>query len=190
MTVPGRQTAMLRRFVLVSGLVLGLVLGLGLVAPGLARADVLKVGDRLAELDVAVDARGKGFKLKAYRGKWVLVTVGAEWCKPCAKELPTWDKLARELKGKITFVAIGIDDDIVDAKRFHKKLKLTHMTLAYLPADRSGVVASYGSDTMPTTFVADDKGVVRYVKKGFAEGDPSGEYKKLKAQLAKLLPPK
>ncbi len=158
-----------------------------LLVSGVAQADVLKVGDRLAELDVAVDARGKGVKLKAYRQKWILVTVGAEWCKPCAKELPTWDKLAGELKGKITFIAIGIDDEIEDAKRFHKKLKLKNMTLVYLPAAKSGVVASYGSDTMPTTFIADKSGVVRVVKKGFEEGDQGGELKKMRAQLEKLV---
>lgn len=179
MTGRRRRTAMLRT------LSLAAVAVLGLAAP--AAADVLKVGDRLAELDVATDARGKPFRLKAYRGKWVLVTVGAEWCKPCAKELPTWDKLAGELKGKVTFIAIGIDDEIAASKRFHKRLGLKNMTLVYLPADASGVVASYGSDTMPTSFVADGKGVVRVVKKGFESGDASGEYKKLKAQLAKLI---
>jgi thiol-disulfide isomerase/thioredoxin len=153
---------------------------------GVAHADVLNVGDRLAELDVATDAAGKAFKLKAYRGKWVVVTVGAEWCKPCAKELPTWDKLAGELKGKVTFIAVGIDDDVADSKRFHKKLKLKNMTLVYLPSAKSGVVASYGSDTMPTTFIADKSGVVRVVKKGFEEGDTGGELKKMRAQLEKL----
>lgn len=151
-----------------------------------AFGEVLKVGDRLAELDGAVDARGKAFRLKAYKGQWVLVTVGAEWCKPCAKELPTWDKLAGELKGKVTFIAVGIDDEIEASKRFHKKLKLKNMTLAYLPSDK-GVVARYGADTMPTTFVADKHGVVRFVKKGFADGDADGEYRKMKAELAKLV---
>src|SRR5512144_3374495 len=83
-----------------------------LAAAGTARAEVLKVGDRLAELDVATDASGKPVKLKAWKGKWVVVTVGADWCKPCAKELPTWDKLAGELKGKFVFVAVDIDDEI------------------------------------------------------------------------------
>jgi thiol-disulfide isomerase/thioredoxin len=126
-----------------------LALAAALAAP--ASADVLKVGDRLAELDVAKsDSTDKGFKLKSYKGKFLVVTVGAEWCKPCAKELPTWDKLAGELAGKVTFIAIGIDDDPAAAKRFHKKLKLKNMTLVYMPAEKSGVVASYGSDTMPT----------------------------------------
>lgn len=165
---------------------LGLTLGLaGLAAP--AHADTLKVGDRLAELDVAVDALGKPVKLKAYKGKWVLVTVGASWCKPCAKELPTWDKLAGELKGKITFIAVDIDNEVASGKKFHDKLKIKNLTRVYLPDEKSSVGGNYGSDTMPTTFVADPQGVVQYVRKGFEEGDAAGELKKMRDQLQKLV---
>jgi len=150
-----------------------------------AHADALKVGDRLAELDVAVDGNGKSFKLKSLKG-WVLVTVGADWCKPCAKELPAWDKLAPEFKDKVKFVAINIADDINDGKKFNKKLKLQNLTLVYMPADKSAVAAKYGSDNMPTTFVADDKGVIRYVRAGFEKGDVAGETKKMREQLTKL----
>jgi thiol-disulfide isomerase/thioredoxin len=166
-----------------------LVVAVFLVAAGLgqvAHADALKVGDRLAELDVAVDAGGKSFKLKSLKGGWLLVTVGADWCKPCAKELPAWDKLAPEFKDKVKFVAINIADNIDDGKKFNKKLKLSHLTLIYMPADKSAVVAKYGSDNMPTTFIADPQGVIRYVRAGFEKGDVSGETKKMREQLTKL----
>jgi thiol-disulfide isomerase/thioredoxin len=168
-------------------------LGAALVAVGgaarSAHADVLKVGDRLAELDVATDANGKPVKLKTWKGKWVVVTVGADWCKPCAKELPTWDKLAGEpdLKRKVVFVAIDIDDEIEVGKKFHDKLKLKNMQRVYMPSDKSGVAGNYGSDHMPSTFVADDKGVVRLVREGFEIGDADGEYKKFKDSLDKLV---
>ena len=152
-----------------------------------AGADVLKVGDRLAELDTATDGNGKPVKLKAFKGKWVVVTVGADWCKPCAKELPTWDRLAGELKDKIVYVAIDIDDEIEVGKKFHDRLKLRHMVRAYLPPDRSSVAGSYGSDHMPSTFVADPQGIVRLVREGFEAGDVDGEYKKFKDQLARLV---
>lgn len=152
-----------------------------------ASAEALKVGDRLAELDIAVDGNGKPFKLRSLKGRWVLVTVGAEWCKPCAKELPAWDRLQPEFKKKITFVAINIDDEIADGKRFNKKLKLKHLTLVYMPADKSAVVGKYGSDNMPTTYVADPRGVIRFVKAGFEKGDAAGEIKKLRTKLAKLV---
>ena len=165
-----------------------IALGAALVATTpLAHADVLKVGDRLAELDVATDASGKPIKLKSFKGKWVVVTVGADWCKPCAKELPTWDKLAGELKAKVAFVAIDIDDEIDVGKKFHDKLKLRNMVRAYMPSEKSGVAGNYGSDHMPSTFVADDKGVVRMVREGFEAGDADGEYRKLKDALGKLV---
>ncbi|HTL35857.1 MAG TPA: TlpA disulfide reductase family protein [Kofleriaceae bacterium] len=163
-----------------------LVVAVCLLFAQVAHADALKVGDRLAELDTAVDAAGKSFKLKSLKGGWVLVTVGADWCKPCAKELPAWDKLAPEFKDKVKFVAINIADNIDDGKKFNKKLKLTHLTLVYMPADKSAVVAKYGSDNMPTTFIADPQGVIRYVRAGFEKGDVSGETKKMREQLTKL----
>lgn len=165
----------------------GLLLAIALAAPASARADVLKVGDRLAELDVATDGNGKPVKLKSFKGKWVVVTVGADWCKPCAKELPTWDKLAGELKGKVVFVAVDIDDEIDVGKKFHDKLKLRNMVRAYMPSEKSGVAGNYGSDHMPSTFVADGQGVVRLVREGFEAGDTDGEYKKFKDALAKLV---
>ena len=179
----------MRRFVMrasLGSLVLG-TLVLTAVGASVAHADVLRVGDRLAELDVATDASGKPLKLKAFRGKWVVVTVGADWCKPCAKELPTWDKLAGELKDKVVFVAVDIDDEIDVGKKFHDKLKLKHMVRAYLPSEKSGVAGNYGSDHMPSTFVADPKGVVRLVREGFEAGDAGGEYKKFKDALDKLV---
>jgi peroxiredoxin len=150
-------------------------------------ADPLKVGDRAAELDVAVDAGGKSFKLKSLKGKWILVTAGAGWCKPCKKELPAWDKVAGELKDKITFVSLTLDNDIDDGKTFQKKLGLKNMVVVYLPEEKSGVASRYGASTMPSSFVIDPAGVVRHVHSGFDERNASGEQKKLKAALEKLM---
>ena len=179
MMAPTRHTTM-RSLVLTS--VLATLL---FAAP--ASADILKVGDKLAELDVAKDAGGKSFKLKALKDKWVVITIGASWCKPCKKELPQWEKMAGMLKDKgVVFVAINADNDTADGKKFNEQLKLRNMTLVYLPADKSAVVERYGADTMPTTFVADGKGVVRFVKNGFNERDPDGEYKKFRTKLSEL----
>src|SRR5262249_52865122 len=148
-----------------------LIVAGALAAAAPAHADVLKVGERLAELDVAKDASGKTYKLKSLSGKWVLVTVGADWCKPCAKELPTWDKLAGQLAGKVTFIAIDIDNDVATGKKFHDKLKIKNMTRVYMPADKSAIAERYGADHMPTTFIANPDGIIKVVKDGFETGD-------------------
>jgi thiol-disulfide isomerase/thioredoxin len=161
------------------------LIAVGLLLAGPAFADELKVGDRLAELDTAVDAAGKPFKLKPIKG-WRVITFGASWCKPCAKELPAWDKIAPEWKNKVTFIAVDLDSDIQTGKDFHKKLKLKNMMLVYLSPD-SAIAAKYGSDHMPTTVLADPQGVIRYIRGGFEKGDVDGEVKKMKETLAKLV---
>ena len=141
----------------------------------------------LAELDIAVDAGGKSFKLKSLKGSGCSSRSAPSWCKPCAKELPAWDKLAPEFKGKVTFVAINIDDDIDDGKKFNKKLKLKNLTLVYMPADKWRSSRSTARTTMPTTFVADPQGVFATCTAGFEKGDASGETKKMREQLDKLV---
>jgi thiol-disulfide isomerase/thioredoxin len=152
---------------------------------GTAAADELKVGDRLAELDGSVDAGGHAYHVKSVKG-WKMITFGASWCGPCAKELPAWDKLAPDYSGKVTFVAVDLDSDKSNGKSFHKKLKLAHMSLVYLSPD-SAVAAKYGSDHMPTTVLADPDGVIRYIRGGFEKGDVDGEVKMMREQIEKLV---
>lgn len=175
MTRRRRLTGMLRA--------LAILFVMAVAAP--AHAD-LKVGDRVKELDIAVDVNDKPLKLKAIGG-WRFVSANAAWCEPCKKELPQWDKLQAALGSKITFVALSLDNDVKDGKAFHRRLKLKHMKLAYMPEEKSAVAGSYGAGTMPASFVIDPTGVVKYVHKGFDPRNASGEYKKMKERLEKLL---
>jgi thiol-disulfide isomerase/thioredoxin len=151
-----------------------------------AHADELKVGDRVSELDTAVDAKGKSFKIKAFKGKWLMLTFGASWCKPCAKELPAWDGIVPDWKAKVEFIAVDLDESTDEGKQFHDGLKLKNMTRAYL-SPNSAVAAKYGAEHMPTTVLADPQGVIRYIRGGFEKGDVDREVKNMKEQLAKLV---
>lgn len=165
---------------------LALVLGSVSVAPAAAECekDAINVGSRLPDLKGAQDGDGKAFALKSVAGKapWTFVTLGAEWCAPCKKELPAWDAIAPSFAGKIAFVAVNINRKIEDGKKFNAKLKLKNMTLVYLNEDKAGSLAL----TMPTTFVADAKGIVRYAHCGFDKADVDGEVAKMKAELTRL----
>jgi thiol-disulfide isomerase/thioredoxin len=150
------------------------LLVLGLLG-GTAWADGVGVGSRAPELDAKVqDARGKKFRLKALRGGWVVVTFGASWCKPCKAELPAWDKLAPSYAGRVTFVAVNIDNDRKKGEKFVKKLKIRNLRVVYSPESKTTSADSYvgGDDPkFPTTFVIDPKGVVRHVQKEYHPGD-------------------
>jgi thiol-disulfide isomerase/thioredoxin len=158
-----------------------LVLGLAalLLASAPAAADKVEEGSRAPELDIAKTEAGKAFKLKAYKGKWMFVTFGGSWCKPCAKELPAWDKLQPKYGKKLKFVAINIDNDMEKGKKFFAKLKIKNLMRVYLPADSASGDDNYETGVFPSTFVIDPQGIVRHVHKGFSSGDDDDMAKKL-----------
>jgi thiol-disulfide isomerase/thioredoxin len=150
--------------------VIGLPSLLALVATtGIASAEI-KVGDKYVELD-AKTTKGKAFKLKDMAGKWVLFTFGASWCEPCKKELPAWDKVAPKLGGKVLFVAVNINTKQEEGAAFLEGLKLKHIFPVFLPDDTSPAMKAYDPDKMPSTFVIDPEGTVRFVEYGYHKGD-------------------
>lgn len=148
-------------------------------------AEGIKVGDRAADFDVGQSEAGKAVHLKDFKAKWVVMTFGAHWCKPCANELPAWDALAPAFKDNVTFIAVNISNKPADGKKFNKKLKIKNMTKVYLPQDKSATDDQYDTGTFPSTFVIDPKGVVRFIHKGYESGDADVLSKKLSEFLPK-----
>jgi thiol-disulfide isomerase/thioredoxin len=157
-----------------------------LVALGSAGSAVaeVNVGDRAPELVQAKDGRGKRVRLKGYQGKLVVLTFGASWCKPCKKELPAWEKLAKKYKGQsVVFLAVNIDKEPAKGAEFIKEARLVAMQAAYEPD--GATVESYEPPTMPTTYVIDGRGIVRFRHEGYRAGDEKALGAKLDALLAK-----
>ena len=73
------------------------------------------------------------------------------------------DKMAPKYKGKVTFVAINIDDDSTKGKKFFNgKLKIKNLIKVYMPAANASADDAYATGTFPSTFVIDPKGVLVY----------------------------
>lgn len=158
---------------------IGLVLALA--APSLAE---VKQGDRAAELANVKDKKGRKLRLKSYRGKVVVLTFGASWCKPCKKELPAYDVLAKRYKADkadVVFLAVNIDSERANADRFLKDTGVKNMTVGFDP--KGNAVDTYEPGTMPTTYIIDQKGIVRKVHAGYEKGDE----REIAATVDKLL---
>ena len=155
-------------------------LSLSLLFSARVEAKVRK-GDRAASFVAVKDAKNKVVNIKSYKDRVVVLTFGASWCKPCAKELPAFEKLAKKYDAKkVTFLAINIDTDISKGKAFMKKAGVNKVVALYDP--KSSTVESYDPPTMPTTFVI-KKGIVKHVHAGYRSGDD----KKLSAVIDKEL---
>ena len=120
--------------------------------------------------------------LSDYRGKAVLVDFWASWCSPCRQSLPLYDKLRADFPASdFAVLAIGLDEDTADALAFLHEHPVEYMTLQ----DSKGDVAqAFGLKGMPSSYLIDRSGIVRYRHIGFEPRDIDA----LKREIATLIP--
>jgi peroxiredoxin len=88
-----------------------------------------------------------------------------------AKELPA-DRFA--------LLGVNVDKDAKDAKKALEKRPVSYTILA----DPSGSLPGrYGVETMPMAYLIDADGAIRYVHRGFRDGD----IEKMRGEIDKLL---
>lgn len=130
------------------------------------------------------DKDGKPRLLKDWEGKVVLLNLWATWCAPCRKEMPSLDRLQKDLgSDKFEVVAVSADrTGIEGAKKFLDQIKVEKLGVYADPTVRihSGLKAI----GMPATVVIDAKGreVGRLV--GPAEWDSEEAKTLLRAVIA------
>jgi thiol-disulfide isomerase/thioredoxin len=119
------------------------------------------------------NARKQIRSLSGYRGKVVFINFWASWCAPCQEELPELSRLAADYRGKkVVIVAINVDQDRNAAKKLIAKLGLTTSPIDILWDTKSKVVSVYDIETMPSSFILDARGVIRFTHSGFHSQDP------------------
>jgi peroxiredoxin len=174
----------------VVGIVVGaLAAGCGAAATeggGAAGDSAGLVGNPAPEFHVDTITGGKPtVALKDLRGRVVLVDFWGTFCKPCKESFP---KL-QALHGKYSatgLTIIGISEDDAEDKD-----KIASFAAAYgakfaIAWDGDKAVAQqYKPDSMPSSFVIDRKGVVRYEHVGFRSGDEIVIEKEIQELLAR-----
>jgi thiol-disulfide isomerase/thioredoxin len=123
----------------------------------------LKLGElALPKLD------GTKWTLAGEKGQVVLLDVWATWCDPCRDSLPMYHDLNKEYGPKgLKVFAINVDAESKGVEPFLTELKVQLPVLL----DPNGAVAerTLKVKVMPTAFLFDRKGTLRYVHEGFAE---------------------
>jgi len=128
------------------------------------------VGAPLPPIVVKRLGNGKKLDLSSHRGKAVLLDIWASWCAPCKEELPLLDDLAARLKPKgIEIIAVSIDEEEANATAFLSARKHWTLTVAHDPEGKVPDLLKPGK--MPTSYVLDGTGIVRYVNEGFERSD-------------------
>jgi thiol-disulfide isomerase/thioredoxin len=111
--------------------------------------------------------------LSSFKGKVVFINFWASWCAPCQMELPELKRLADEYPRKrFQILAINVDTDRKAARRLISKLGLATSHLEILWDSRSKAVSAFNIETMPSSFILDSRGVIRFAHSGFHQQDP------------------
>ena len=165
--------------VISSGFLLGVVCAL-LTFPVSAAWDVKpKLGHRLAPLQESIPAPDfvlenmdeEKVSLKELRGKVVLINFWATWCPPCRREMPSMERLYQKINGdNFTVLAINQmeEEDLVFA--FTGQLEID-LTFTILFDKDSSVSQAFNVKGLPTSYLIDKKGNIRYRAIGGREFD-------------------
>jgi thiol-disulfide isomerase/thioredoxin len=132
-------------------------------------AEFIKVEPAAPPSLVLKDLKGKSYNLAAHKGKVVLVNFWATWCPPCIEEMPSMQRLKEKMAGR-PFVMLGVNsgEPRTDVDEFLKRIKVDFTIL--LDSD-SSVTRRWKVFGLPTSFLVDRQGKVRYTLTGTTEWD-------------------
>ncbi len=141
-------------------------LGLPLEARGAAPNDPAPELGRAAPDFTLPDLAGKPVRLAELRGKTaVLINFWATWCPPCREEMPTLERLSRSRGGRVQ--VLGISLDTVNAAKVRAFVRELGITFPILLDPDLSVGKLYRVRGLPTSFVLDRDGIVRFREIGF-----------------------
>jgi len=134
-------------------------------------AAALDEGERAPAFSIPSLLGGGNVDLSQYRGKVVYLDFWASWCGPCLKAIPEIEEMRGEFPADdFQVVAVNLDQKAKKALRFLEKNPIGYPSAA----DPKGKLpAQFGLETMPTSYLIDRDGVIRYVHEGFSRGDGS-----------------
>lgn len=110
--------------------------------------------------------------LQALKGKVVYVDFWASWCPPCRQAFPFLSEMQQRYGEQgLRVVGVNLDENLVDAEQFLSDYPAGFTVVA----DRSKQCAQdFAVMVMPSSYLIDRDGVVRYIHRGFRPGETEG----------------
>ena len=158
------------------------IVGSTIAAALLLAPDATLAVDTQAAPDVAVqDAHGATVRLSAYKGHVLLIDFWASWCPSCQASFPALDALSREYEPRgVVVLAVNVDERRRDADAF---LNAHQHTMMVLFDPKGDAPLAFGVRGMPTSFVIDRAGTIRFAHTGYS-GNVADRYR---AEISRLL---
>jgi len=123
-----------------------------------------------------------GASLPGTSGRVVLFDFWASWCAPCKASFPVYSRIQSDYAGSgLVIVAVGVDDTASAFNAFMARMK---PSFAAVHDAKHALVAAVQVPTMPTSYLVDRSGKVRFMHAGF-HGDQTD--RELRREIDALL---
>lgn len=182
------QTASSKKLVtVVVGLWVGVLLGAALIGILVFTGVIPLLGDNAAEgapplaveesgepaPDIALsDLQGRQVRLADYQGQVVVLNFWATWCGPCVREMPMFQEYQDRYPN---FVMLGVNEEESPemVRQFFDQMGLSYTILLDQKAEMGRALrVTY----LPTTFIIDEKGEIRFRHYGILTEEQLSHY--------------
>lgn len=121
------------------------------------------------------DLKDQRHTLPDYSGKVVLINFWASWCPPCIYEMPELTRLKNQLANQpFEILAINVGEKKYKVRKF---AKLINFNLPVLLDTSKDTFDDWEIKTLPTSFLIDSNGTIRYLVRGNPGWDEEGTIK-------------
>ena len=112
--------------------------------------------------------RGRRFRAKR-QGQGLVVDFWATYCKPCEKEFPKLQALVDRTPARC--VVYALSEDETHRRHRARSSKKTGVKFPIGWDDGNSISQHYKLEKMPTSYIVDKKGIIRFVHGGYGEGE-------------------
>jgi cytochrome c biogenesis protein CcmG, thiol:disulfide interchange protein DsbE len=138
------------------------------------------VGATAPGFELPAQSGGGKVALAETSGKVVIVDFWATWCVPCRDSFPVYQRLVDKFGGQLVVIGVSVDEEPGGIAKFAADTGVKFD----LVWDEGQVLSErYEPPTMPTSYILDKNGVVRFVHAGFKSGDDA----KIESEVGSLV---
>jgi peroxiredoxin len=119
----------------------------------------LEIGNRAPDFQLNT-LTGDTVKLSDFRGNRVMINFWATWCPPCRAEMPDMEQFHQDKD--IVILAVNLTDSETSVENVEKFSDEYNLTFPILMDTNLDVATLYMIQPIPTTYMVDSNGIVRY----------------------------
>lgn len=118
-----------------------------------------EIGDTAPDFEL-VSTNEEKVKLSDYRGKKVMLNFWATWCPPCREEIPDMQNFYDEKE--IVILAVNLTQTEAKKQDVENFMEKHRVTFPVLLDEASDVSNKYRIQPIPTTYMIDSQGKIRF----------------------------